>query len=420
MNPTLKDLPYSKLADKHGFPLYLYDEGIIASQLVILRSVFEDFSILYSLKTNPHPAICRFMADSGLGADAASVYEVEKALAAGFTPHRIFYSAPGKTMHELAGALGKCVITADSYHELQRLDDLAGKTGATESRPMPVGLRINPSLSFGLGEFPEVGAGLSTKFGVDEESLTAHKQFFVSLKHIRIAGIHVFLRSQVLSHTALSASFEAIFKLAAFCRHSFGWELAFINFGGGLGIIPSDEVAGLDTEALRNSVNRLVTSYAPLFPGCDLLLESGRFLVGKAGTFITRIEDIKESRGTTYVIAPGGLGGFLRPSVMGLLDAVGSSAQGPFEPLYSNSSAHRISLPQKTAGPMIKVTVCGNLCTALDVVGKDVLMPEPEIGDILAVSNAGAYAATLSPFAFASFPRPAEIYRTRDNNFVSG
>ena len=408
---------YAALTEEHGYPLYVYDEDVIAEQFATLRKTFAGFTILYSVKTNPHPAILRFMAANRAGADTASSFEVVKALTASIPPEKIYYSAPGKPTAQLADALGRCVITADSYSELARLDVLAaGKMPSGQK--LPVGLRINPNFAFGPGEFAETLPGASNKFGVDEESLAEHKEFFASLKHLEMTGIHVFLRSQVLNHASLATSFEAIFKLALFCSESLGWKMNFINFGGGLGIAPAVQEKGLDTASLQSAVAALVARYSPLLPECDLLLESGRFLVGRAGTFVTKIEDVKESRGTTYVIAPGGMSGFLRPSVMNLLNSFPFEVKGPFEPLFSSPAAHRVSLPEKTGGIPRRVTVSGNLCTSLDVIAKDVTLPDPCIGDILAVSNAGAYAATLSPFAFASFPKPAEVYRRRDGERV--
>ncbi len=451
---------YSTLLNAHGSPLYVYDETVIARQLNLLRETFPGFSPLYSLKTNPHPAICRFMATNELGIDAASSFEVNRALEAGIAPENIFYSAPGKSRAHLAEALGKCLIVADSCSELVRLNELAGETEDARKLPLRVGIRINPDFAFGPGELPEITAGASSKFGVDEEFLLTQKPLFDSLKHIRICGIHVFLRSQVLSHSALAAMFATVFNLAARCREALGWQLEFINFGGGIGIAPTMgclQIADFDSRArkaglfakrvysygtrpeqksqldaaigqnthletaprdypepnlreLRDEVSRLAAAHAPSLPGCTLMLESGRFLVGKAGVFLTRIEDIKESRGKTYAIVSSGMNAFFRPALMNLLNGLPSPPTGPFEPLFSNYAAHTVSLPEKSDGELKKVTVCGNLCTAMDVLANDVLLPDPQVGDVLAVANAGAYAVTLSPFAFTSFPRPTEVY----------
>lgn len=401
---------YSDLAGIFGYPFYIYEENSIAARLTLLREIFPGFEVLYSVKTNPHPAILRFMAANGAGADAASANEVNAAFAAGFRQDMIFYSAPGKTDEQLDETFGKCPITADSYGELARLDAL----GARRESAMPVGLRINPDISLGMGEFPEVCPGVSMKFGEDEETLLPRKEFCNGLNHARPSGIHVFLRSQVRNAHSIAATLEAVFKIALRCRQELGWDIHFVNFGSGLGIPYGDGTPALDTGALRDAVGDMVGRYSGQLPGCRLLLESGRFLVGTAGTFVSRIVDIKESRGRTYCITPGGLSGFLRPSVMSLLNALPFPVQGPLEPLFSNEGAHEVRLPEKDSGALKTVTVCGNLCTALDVMAKDVELPSPEVGDIVAVNNAGAYSASLSPFAFASFPRPVELYRNCD------
>lgn len=392
------------LGAEHGFPFYFYDEERIAAQLERLRAALPDFGILYSLKTNPHPAICRFMSRNKAGADVASGAEVQKALATGFDPGDIFYSAPGKSERELAASLGSCVLIADSYGELERINALAAKADRVEK----VGLRVNPAIAFGPGPAPEILPGAAAKFGVDEESLAAHAASIAKLKNIRVCGLHVYLRSQVLSHAALLAYCRHVFALARSWAGIFGVAPEFANFGGGFGIACGEWKEGLDLGKLHSELRALVVEQKGALPcGIRLLAESGRFLTAEAGSFVTRVLDVKESRGTRYVIVPGGLNGFLRPAVMNLPFSV----PGPLEPIYSNASAHAVSIPDGAGRPLQTVTVTGNLCTALDCIAKDALLPEPKVDDTLVISNAGAYAATLSPFAFAGFARPAELYR---------
>lgn len=412
---------YSRLAERFGYPFYLYDETTVAAHLAVLRETFPDFRILYSVKTNPHPAVLRFMAENGVGADAASSYEVQAALDAGMTRDGIFYSAPGKTVPQLRDAMGSCTVIADSLSEIARVETLAGESAAAglPDRPLAIGLRINPDISFGPGEFPETGPGVSSKFGLDEERLAGYEGFFAGLKHVRMAGLHVYIRSQNCNAASIAGTFEAAFRIAVDCQQRLGWEISFINFGGGFGIATEKGRPGLDTATLRTLTRALTERWLPRLPGCVPLIESGRFLLARAGTFVSRIEDIKESRGKTYLIVPGGLSGFLRPSVMSLLNGMPCEVAGPLEPLYTNPEAHKVSLPEKEGGVPARVTVCGNLCTALDVIERDAQLPSPAVGDVVAVSNAGAYAASLSPFAFTSFPRPAELFRKNDGTIMT-
>ena len=405
----------STLAELYGYPFYLYDENVIEARWKLLSAALPDFSLLYSIKTNPQLDICRFMRERGAGADAASAGEVQKALAVGFTPDMILYSAPGKSDEELEFGLENSTVIADSYSELERIDTLAGEM----ARVFPVGLRINPDISFGPGPWPELLPGAPAKFGVDEESLGERADFFAGLRHIRVTGIHVFLRSQVLSHQILVRYCRHLFALAGKCGSIFGYPLEYINFGGGFGIACGDWTNSLDLQALRKDLSALAALERRNLPGdIQLFAESGRFLVASAGVFVTRVEDVKISRGTTFIIVPGALNAFFRPAIMNLLGGLPGGVPGPLEPLYSNATAHRVFMPElsdeeKERRPLQRVTVAGKLCTSLDIVARDIELPAPERGDILVIDNAGAYAASLSPFAFSGFERPRELYRDK-------
>jgi diaminopimelate decarboxylase len=53
--------------------------------------------------------------------------------------------------------------------------------------------------------------------------------------------------------------------------------------------------------------------------------------------------------------------------------------------------------------------VGGPICTPIDVIGKDVLLPRPEVGDLVGVFQAGAYGYTMSMVNFMSLGSPAEV-----------
>ena len=65
------------------------------------------------------------------------------------------------------------------------------------------------------------------------------------------------------------------------------------------------------------------------------------------------------------------------------------------------------------------MTLAGNLCSAADVIAEDILLPHLEPGDIVAVTNAGSYAAALTPFQFSSQEKPAEFFLTEEGKILS-
>ena len=117
--------------------------------------------------------------------------------------------------------------------------------------------------------------------------------------------------------------------------------------------------------------------------------------VGEAGIYVTRVIDRKDSRGRTYVIVDGGLHHQL-------------AASGNFGQVirrnYPLAIGNRFEdEPEET------VTVVGCLCTPLDLLGEDVLMPKVEVGDLVVIFQAGAYGLTASPSGFLSHPPAPEV-----------
>ncbi|WP_315118187.1 hypothetical protein [uncultured Clostridium sp.] len=391
-----------KLMREYDRPFYIYEESIISNKIEILLEKFPQFEFLYSIKTNPYKPMVDFIVSKGFGADAASEEEVTIAQKAGLSNEKILYSCPGKTRKDIEKALDKSIIIADSYNELILINEVAKQ----KKLHVKVGLRINPDYTM------DSGKGGSSKFGVDEETLIEQKDFFDSLTNIRIIGIHVHLRSQVLDHNILYGYYEKIFELSLFCKETMGWELEFINFGGGLGIVYSLlNDSPLDIGLLSDGCEKLFQKFRHKIDA-RLIIETGRFVVCEAGKYVTHIVDIKESRGTKYLVVENGLNGFLRPSIAELLTAYtpeGSKLQG-CEPLFTTKDAFEFTILKREKSFLEKVSIVGNLCTSADIMVKDIMLPKADIGDILVVSKAGSYSYSLTPVLFASHPLPLQFY----------
>ena len=390
------------LMTEYNRPFYIYDENKIARQIGILLNNFAPFEFLYSIKANPFVPIVNFMASHKFGADTSSAEEVMVARKAGMVSEKIFYSSPGKTRGDIEKTIDNSIIIADSYHELALINDIA----KNRRQHIKIGLRINPNYTIGNGK------GASNKFGVDEETLIKQRNLLKSLTHIEITGIHVHLRSQVLDYKQLYRYYEKIFKLALFCKETMGWELEFINFGGGFGIVYSllnDKP--LDIELLSNESKKMFQRFKDRL-NIRLLIETGRFVVCEAGQYVTHIVDIKESRGVKYYIVENALNGFFRPSIAELINAYApqKSKLSASEPLFTARDAFEFSILNKKDSLPEKVNIVGNLCTSTDTMVKDIILPKADIGDIIVVSKAGSYSYSLSPLLFASHPFPLQFY----------
>ena len=392
----------TNLMTQYDQPFYLYEERIIASQFKTLIEQFSQFEFLYSIKTNPYTPIVDFITSSGFGADAASATEVIKAQQAGLSYDRILYSSPGKTRKDIEKTIDHAIIIADSYHELALINEVAKQ----RQLHIKVGLRINPDYTM------DIGKGISSKFGVDEETIEQERTFIESLTNVSIVGIHVHLRSQVLDHKILYQYYKRIFQLALYCKETMDWKLEFINFGGGFGIVYSQsKEKPLDILLLSKECEELVQNFKEKL-AVRLIIETGRFVVCEGGQYVTHIVDRKESRGVKYLIVENSLNGFIRPSIAELLAAYtppGSDLPS-CEPMFTSNDAFEFTILGRETEILEKVSIVGNLCTSSDIMAKDILLPKCEIGDILVVSKAGSYSYTLSPVLFASQPLPLQIY----------
>ena len=401
MDNRIKQIIEKLSANEEG-SFYVYDKETIDCKASELVQAFAGYEFLYSIKTNPFADVVKHIFAKGFGADAASAAEVDLATRLGAPVEKIFYSTPGKTRKDIESVLEKCTIIADSYEELKLLDTIAKEKGMH----LPVGIRINPDFSM-FGE-----EGMSSKFGIDEETLKENKEVLAGCSALSIVGIHVHLRSQVLDIDVLLRYYRKIFAHAAQCKSELGWKLSFINFGGGLGIAyATGQDKPLDITSLGDKCRQMAREFDEL-SSTRLLIETGRYLVCEAGSYVTPVVDCKQSRGTKYLVVQNGLNGFMRPALARLLANATSGALSNFsaEPLFTGTDAFDFTIIGRGVDKQLeKVTVVGSLCTGTDILAEGIMLAKAEIGDYLVVSKAGSYAYTLSPLLFSSQAVPKQF-----------
>jgi len=389
----------------HGKPLYIYDKKVLEAHCTRLKEIFSDFTILFSIKANPFVPLVTIMRENGLGSDSASKEEVKLSLEAGFNKDLIYYSTPGKKKTDIEAVLDSCTIIADSIHELKLINTVARE----HQTKLGIGIRVNPH--FGMMG----GKGSVSKFGIDSAQLEHIDDLMKDLPNLTIQGIHIHLRSQVLDAHILGTYYKHCFDLAKNLEKHPSIEMKYINFGGGIGTVYHEKTEKpLNWDILTRILDDIKKDNKNTI-NAQLIVESGRFLTAQAGTFYTPIVDIKESQGTHFLVVENGLNGFLRPSIAHLIQTIAGNERAGYEPLYTGNDAFTISLvSQGNADKQRikqKVTVVGSLCTSLDVIKDNVLLPKAQIGDYIAVSNAGSYGYSLSPLGFASHEKPSQIVR---------
>jgi diaminopimelate decarboxylase len=395
----LDRLDLDELAVRHDTPFYLYDLAVVERRVAALRGVLPNsFRLAYAVKANPNALVLEQMATLGLGADVASAGELERVIDAGFDPARVVFTGPGKRDSELASAVaaGVGLITVESPNELRRLEAIASMAG----RRIPILLRRSLDLesSGGPATSPaeavriigDEGAG---KFGMDDDDLRASARYALDSAQLDLQGIHAFGASNVRDAAALVRHIERTMAFGRDLAVELSFQLRVIDAGGGLGIPYSDDEEPLDLDALQLGLVVLAQAWAadPRTAATEVLVEPGRFLVGPAGAYVTRVVDTKRVRGRAIAIVDGGINHLLRPALVGQPQRIRRFGTGSGQ------------------GTGEQVTIAGPLCTGLDILARDVPCGLPEVGELLAVLDAGAYGFTESMPLFLSRPRAAEV-----------
>lgn len=379
---------------------YLYDGDMIDHNVNLLKNSFHGIEFLFSLKSNSMDDVVSNIIDSGFGIDAASLGEVEIGVRYGLNKNEIFYSAPGKTYSDIFNSINKSIIIVDSIDEIYKVN----KAAKEKDMIAKIGVRINPNFTYTSNN------GISSKFGIDQDIFFSNIEMFNVLDNVQLVGIHIHIMSQELSTVNLMNYHKNVLKLAKMVVKEIDRDLEFINFGSGIGITIAISDVPVNIEVLGNSLAILKDNNKAIFGNTRFIVETGRFVVGKAGVYCTKVIDKKNSFGENYIILNNTLNGFIRPSINEMIKHFTDDKKpGLYEPLFTDLEGFQYEYICNSTEKEV-VTLVGNLCTGTDIIAKNIKIPKLEIGDIVVINNAGSYGAVLSPMQFATLKKPTEIY----------
>ncbi len=378
------------VAEAGRTPLFVYSRSHLDARVAELRAALpKRIGLNYAVKANPHLAVIGHMAPLVDGFDIASSGELGLCVAVGIDPERISFAGPGKRDDELEAAIAVGVtLNCESEGEAARALAIGQRLG---KRPR-IAIRVNPSFTM-TGSGMKMGGG-AKQFGVDAERVPALARDVIA-QGAEWRGLHIFTGSQTLSADAIIEAQGKVLDLAAELAEAIGHGLPKLNMGGGLGIpyFPGD--TPVDLPRVGAALAERVANLPPALADTELCMELGRYLVGEAGVYLTRIIDRKVSHGVTYLITDGGLHHQL-------------AASGNFGTVVRRNYPSAIAT-RYGAEPTEEVNIVGCLCTPLDRLADNAAMPHAEVGDLVAVFCAGAYGATASPSAFLGHGPAAEI-----------
>jgi diaminopimelate decarboxylase len=384
------------LADEHGTPLVVYDEGALRGAARAYREAFAahapDVEVIYASKAYFGLAMLRLAAEEGLFVDVASGGELYAALRAGFAPERIYLHGNNKDAREVGEALdaGVGTIVLDNLGEI----DLVQREAAARGVRQRVLVRVTPGVKPSTHSYISTGQ-LDSKFGLSIEGGPARAgvEAARAAPALELAGLHCHIGSQLFDLSAYGAAAAIVADFAAACD---GADLTTINMGGGLGIAYTrhdhpaavEDYAEAVVEAVHGEWGRVG------LPRPRILVEPGRSIVGRAGVTLYRVGGVKEVPGVrTYASVDGGMSDLLRPMLYGAV----------YEPLVANRA---------DAEPTQTLRLVGKHCESGDVLVADAALPPVVPGDVVCVPATGAYGVAMAS-NYNGVTRPAVVFVDR-------
>jgi diaminopimelate decarboxylase len=376
------------IAEAGDTPLFVYDLDLVEAQIARFRASFPSVQLHYAIKANNYGPLLSHVAKLVDGFDVASAGEMEMALQAGTDAAHISFAGPGKRDSEIEAAIG-AGVTLNLESEGEAVRALAiGERLAVRPR---LAVRVNPDFEI-KGSAMRMGGG-AKPFGVDAGRVPALVRTVIDAG-ADWRGFHIFAGSQSLGAEALIEAQRATLELAAALAEEIGQSPPLVNLGGGFGIPYFAGEEPLDIEIVGRALADELERRPEILASTAFAIELGRWLVGEAGVYLTRIVDRKVSHGKTFLVTDGGMHHQL-------------AASGNFGQVvrrnYPVAIAGRFGEPAEG-----EVSIVGCLCTPLDRLADDVMMPRAEPGDIVAIFLAGAYGLSASPQAFLAHPPARE------------
>lgn len=357
-------------------PLYLYSADQLDLSAANLLSLFPKGSqLFYSLKANPQPAIVKHFAARGFRPEIASAGERQICLQAGVAPEEILVGGVSKSTRYLAEVCesGCYTIVIDSLSEWSRLKTIIA--GGLRPRVL---LRVGPGVP--LGGLDMAG---SSQFGLSCEQAirVAHE---CDASNANFMGLHFYFGSQRLSNEPILETLRIVVEtIRTFIAEGLKVQVVDVGLGCGVHYLEKDGV--LDYDSLQEELQPIWRD--PVWDGIEIWSEAGRALVGQAGYYVSRVTDIKQLHGKTFVFLDGGINSH-NPGV-----GLGRIFRSNPEFLFVNQSG---------SDNRVVVDFVGNLCTSADVIGLGVEAPELTEGDFVVIPNSGAYTHTTGMWGFNS------------------
>jgi len=365
----------------------LYDLSLLKRKIYELQKYFPANTLhTAAIKANPILNILRYIHQTGIGAEAASLPELYLAQKSGFTSNKIVFDSPIKTIEELKYALEANVhINADSIAEVERITKLKKRIKSRST----IGIRINPQVGTGKIKMTSV-AGEYSKFGIPlKEFRTELLESFK--KYDWLTGVHLHIGSQGCDVEMLVKGCKIIYDFAIEVNERLNRkQIEIFDIGGGMPVSYKKNETPPNIKKYSASLRK---NCPYLFKNdFKLITEFGRWIFANAGWAATRVEYVKKSRMIDTLMIHLGADMFIR------------KIYNPDDWHYEISIVD--SKGKTKTGKQKRYNIAGPLCFAGDILEKNIFLPEVEEGDFIIIHDTGAYTSSMwSRYNSRQFPK---------------
>jgi len=374
------------LSEKYGSPLYVYDTDKIESQYKRLTDAFSGVKSLklnYAVKALSNINILKFFKSLGSGLDTVSYQEVQLCLTTGIAPHDIIYTPNGVSLTEIEEVAKLGVqINIDNLSILEQFG---------QKHPnIPVCVRINPHIMAGGNSKISVGH-IDSKFGISIHQVP-HIKRVVENTGMNINGIHMHTGSDILDIDTFLRASDILFDVARQFKN-----IDFIDFGSGFKVPYKEGDISTDIEQLGLQLSERFNEFCAEY-GKDitLMFEPGKFLVSEAGSFLAKVNVVKQTTSTVFAHVDSGFNHLVRPMMY--------------------DSYHHITNISNPTGRDRYYSVVGYICET-DTFASNRRIAEISEEDILCFHNAGAYCFSMAS-NYNSRYIPAEVMVHKGTDYL--
>jgi len=325
---------------------------------------YSKLQVHYALKANYNVALLAALRDAGAALDTVSPGEVQLALALGFAPEKIIFTANNLKDEEVAEV--KALGVLFNIGSISRLEKFGRAYPGSR-----VCVRFNPDVVDGENAATATGGDLA-KFGILMQDVD--KVVDIARQYdLHIVGLHEHTGSGLQHTESVFQSMKNLMGLAG--RERFP-ELEFLDFGGGFKVPYKPDEAAVDYAAMGAEIVRLFEDFCQTYgKALELKFEPGKYMVAQAGVMLTTVNTLKFNRTRTIAGCDAGFPQLIRPVFYG--------------------AYHQIENLSNPDGERKVYDVCGNICESGDRFAEQRELPEIREYDVLAIYNAGAYCYSM-------------------------